>query len=152
MLYFGYGSNMPKARIERRLGPCPRLGAAFLTGYTLRFHKRGRDGSGKCDAFRTGDEGDRVWGALYRLTDAQISRLDGFERGYDRVAVEVVLGETLVESDLYVAKSEMVDSGLEPYDWYKDLVHTGAIELALPAGYIEAIAAMPSVPNRRRGG
>ena len=28
---------------------------AVLTGYSLRFHKRSDDGSGKCDAFLTGD-------------------------------------------------------------------------------------------------
>ena len=60
MLHFGYGSNMYKARIECRLGPCDWLGAASLTGFVLRFHKRGRDGSGKCDALRTGDPADRL--------------------------------------------------------------------------------------------
>ena len=76
MLYFGYGSNMPKARIEKRLGPVERLGAASLTGYTLRFHKRSKDGSGKCDALRTDNRDDRLWGALDRLSDEQVAKLE----------------------------------------------------------------------------
>ena len=36
MLYFGYGSNLLAARVERRLGYCERLGAASLAGYALK--------------------------------------------------------------------------------------------------------------------
>ena len=88
MLYFGYGSNLLAARIERRLGPCEWLGAASFAGHALRFHKRGGDGSGKCDAFRTGDPGDRLWGGLFRLDDRQLAELDRIEGpGYERRTV-----------------------------------------------------------------
>ena len=40
MLCFSYGSNMLKSRLSDRLGPFKRLGAAYLTGYTLRFNKK----------------------------------------------------------------------------------------------------------------
>ncbi len=70
MLRLGYGSNLLAARIERRLG------AASVAGCALRFHKRGSDGFGKCDAFRIGDPRDRLWGALFRPDDRQLAALD----------------------------------------------------------------------------
>ena len=80
MLYFAYGSNMPKALIEERVGPCKRIGVAYITGYALRFHKESQvDHTGKCDAYCTGDPTDRVWGAIYRLTQDQIAEMDELE-------------------------------------------------------------------------
>ena len=146
MLCFGYGSNMPKARIDQCLDPVERLGAAFLTGYTLRFHKRSRDGSGKCDAFRTDSPDNRVWGALDRLSDNQFADLDRFEGpGYDRITVLVAHSNQTVDAALYVAKPETVSPGLPPFVWYKELVLMGARELGLPIGYIEAIEAVHAV-------
>ena len=148
MLYFGYGSNLLAARIERRLGPCEWLGAASFAGHALRFHKRGGDGSGKCDAFRTGDPGDRLWGALFGLDDRQLAELDRIEGpGYERRTVEVVLGERMLEADLYVARPQAIDSGLSPFDWYKELVLSGARENGLSRDYLDAIEAVPSVAD-----
>ena len=153
MLYFGYGSNMLAARIEGRLGRCGRLGAASLPGYALRFHKRGGDGSGKCDAVRTGNPADRVWGALLRLTREQLEELDRIEGpGYERVMVEVIAPGGSLEADLYVAKPEEVESGFPPFGWYREIVLAGARELDLPRDYVDAIEAVRPVadPNAER--
>ena len=93
MLYFAYGSNMPKALIEERVGPCKRIGVAYITGYALRFHKESQvDHTGKCDAYCTGDPSDRVWGAIYRLTQDQIAEMDELEGpGYRRATVQTTL-------------------------------------------------------------
>ena len=148
MIYFGYGSNLLAARIERRLGPCERLGAASVAGYVLRFHKRGGDGSGKCDAFRTGKPGDRLWGALFRLGEGQLAALDRIEGpGYERRTVEVLLGERALEADLYAAKPEALAPGLPPFDWYKEIVLAGARENGLPRGCLDALEAVPSVAD-----
>lgn len=149
MLCFGYGSNMPKARIEGRVGPCERLGPAFLTGYTLRFHKLSKkDGSAKCDAFRTGNPDDRLWGVLDRLSDGQLVDLDRFEGpGYRRITAHVTLGKRTVDAALYVAKPDAVNPELHPFDWYKAWVLMGARELGLPVDYIESIEAVHAVPD-----
>ena len=153
MLYFGYGSNMLAARIEGRLGPCERVGAASLPGYTLRFHKRGGDGSGKCDAFRTGNPADQVWGALFGLAREQLDELDRIEGpGYERATVEVTAPEGSLKADLYVAKPDAVEPGLPPFGWYREMVLAGARELDLPRDYIDAIKAVrPAVdPSAER--
>ena len=151
MFYFGYGSNMPRARLEDRLGPFEHLGAAHLTGYTLRFHKESlKDHSGKCDAFHTGDPDDRLWGALDRLTDGQFARLDRIKgSGYRRVPVTVTFRGQAVEAALYVAKSETVNPDLRPLGWYKRHVLVGARELNLPRKHIDAIEAVPTISDPR---
>jgi hypothetical protein len=65
-LYFAYGSNMSSGRL--RPGAVP-AGAARLEGYRLRCNKRGRDGSGKAEA----------WGVLFWLPDPDWEALDRFE-------------------------------------------------------------------------
>ena len=149
LLYFGYGSNMPKAIIERRVGPCERIGVVYITGYTLRFHKQSAiDHSGKCDAYYTGEPTGRVWGALYRLSEDQIAAMDELEGpGYRRVAVKATIGERVVEAHLYMAKPEAVNPDLPPLDSYKECVLAGARELNLPREYIDAIEAVSSMPD-----
>ena len=147
MLYFGYGSNLPKARIEDRLGHCERLGPASLPGWRLAFHKRGTDGSGKCDASFTGLPRDRLWGALDRLSDAQMERLDRIELGYDRRAVEVSHEGRFANAMLYIARDDRIDPRLRPYHWYKDFVLAGARELGLPLDYIASIEEVTSIPD-----
>ena len=140
---------MLTARIEGRLGPCERVGAACLTGHVLRFHKLGGlDGTGKCDAFPSEDPGDWVWGALLRLSEVQLAKLDAIEGpGYRRVPVSVACDEQLMEATMYLAKREARDSALRPLDSYKKMVLAGARELDLPTDYIAAIAAVPSIPD-----
>ena len=50
LLYFAYGSNLHPERLRERVPSAESLGVARLEAHVLRFHKRGRDGSGKCDA------------------------------------------------------------------------------------------------------
>ena len=147
MLYFGYGSNMPRARIEARLGHVERLGAASLSGWRLAFHKWSADGSGKCDAVFTGNPADRLWGVLDRLTSEQMAKLDDIETGYDRTMVEASFEGGTGRATVYVAQESRIDSRLRPYHWYKELVLAGARELNLPSDYIASIEAVTSCPD-----
>lgn len=52
MRYFAYGSNLCVRRLRRRVPSARALGPARLDGWTLRWHKRGEDGSGKCSIAR----------------------------------------------------------------------------------------------------
>lgn len=54
-----------------------------------------------------------------------------------------------MDATLYLAKPEARDAGLQPLDWYKNLVLAGARELCLPQGYIGAIEAVPTLPDLR---
>ena len=48
--YFAYGSNLHPQRFQERVPSGKFLALAALTRHTLLFHKRGQDGSSKCNA------------------------------------------------------------------------------------------------------
>lgn len=135
-------------RIEQRLGNCESIGIVSLDGYVLRFHKRGRDGSGKCDAFHTGDPQDALYGVVYALTEKQRDMLDEFEGpGYLCRDVSVRMHSQIITAYAYVARSEHVDADLRPFHWYKSIVLAGARAHALPSKYIERIESVDSMPD-----
>ena len=140
--YLAYGSNMLPRRIELRLGRCRAVGMASLWRYALRFHKRGRDGSGKCDAYLTGRSSDTLYGVVYSLSAAQREMLDEFEGpGYESREVRVQTRSGALSAYAYVAKPAHVDGDLLPFGWYKSIVEAGARTHNLPAHYIESISA-----------
>jgi gamma-glutamylcyclotransferase len=151
--YLAYGSNMLPRRIELRLGDCETIGTASLGGYSLRFHKRGGDGSGKCDAFHTGDQADTLYGVIYSLSNYQREKLDEFEGpGYVSRNVSVRTRSGILMAYTYVAKEQHVEQGLQPFSWYKSIVVAGARVHGLPAPYIERLATTGarSDPNLER--
>jgi hypothetical protein len=78
MKYFAYGSNMCSGRLRARV-TCSFITTAKLVGYQLRFHKVSRDGSSKCDAFRTDHQNDAIWGVVFDIPDAEKAALDGMK-------------------------------------------------------------------------
>ncbi|MFM1891719.1 MAG: hypothetical protein RLZ44_796, partial [Pseudomonadota bacterium] len=87
LLYLAYGSNLLPARLQARVPSARVRGTACLPSWQLRFHKRGRDGSAKCDLVRTGDPSHRVHAAIYVLAARDLPALDQAEdlgRSYHR--------------------------------------------------------------------
>ncbi len=135
-------------RIELRLGRCEAIGTASLRGYALRFHKRGGDGSGKCDAFHTGNPANTLYGVVYSLSQAQRDMLDEFEGpGYASRDVSVRMQSGMLTAYAYVARAGHVDTDLRPFAWYKSIVVAGAQAHGLPAHYLETLAAVYASPD-----
>ena len=144
LLYFAYGSNLHPARLAPRIGHHALVAAASLWCHDLRFHKLGMDGSGKCDAYRTGDPQDCVLGAIYRISPSDLPRLDRYEgcgQGYDRHVIEVAGAEHCHTVVTYLAAGDSIRSDLVPYDWYKEYVLLGAAFHRFPRDYVAAIEA-----------
>lgn len=139
--YFAYGSNMSTARLRERIPSARPLGTATLAGYVLRFHKRSRDKSGKCNAFATVD-GQSVVGVLFSFDPAERTKLDvaeGLGNGYEHATVTVINDQGRRRKVLtYLASPEVIDDSLMPYSWYKDFVLAGCAEHGLPADYVAA--------------
>lgn len=156
-LYFAYGSNLHPARMAARTPSCECLGRGYLPGHTLRFHKRSRIGddlSGKCDAFATGDHGDVVHGAVYRISIRDQTGLDQAEgegRGYDRVTRSIVFGTSAIETHTYVAHDAWIDAALRPFDWYLALVSSGARIHGLPRPYQKMLRSVEVWADPDRG-
>jgi len=140
--YFAYGSNMSLARLRARTPSAMRLGLCQLPGHDLRFHKIGRDGSGKCDAYATGDPGHCVAGALYTLDAGEQAALDAVEGpGYARKQVLVIDAQGR-EVSAFTYCAIAIDTALKPYSWYLNHVLVGARELPVPAAYLARLAAI----------
>lgn len=141
---FSYGSNLSVARIEERVGPVVVVTTGRLGGHSLRFHKAGRDGSGKADAFATDHARDAVYGVIYEMNAAAKRKLDRFEGlGVDYVEKEVLIATAAgdLPAAVYCAHPSRIDPLLSPFDWYLRLVIDGARRHRLPPLYVARIAA-----------
>lgn len=151
--YFAYGSNMATGRLRTRAPSARPLGTARLPRHALRWHKRGRDGSGKCDiaAARAAAADAVVWGVLFDIECADKPRLDAAEGlgvGYDERTVEVLAEFGPCQAFTYQGRQSHIDAGLRPKPWYKRYVVIGAREHGLPAAYQEALAAVRTTADR----
>ena len=140
--YFAYGSNMSSRRLRQRTPSAKALGIGRLPGHMLRWHKLGRDGSGKCDIAESGEQADGVWGVLYRIALAEkplLDRIEGLGIGYDEEEVRVETSDGSRAALTYRAKPDRIDAQLRPLAGYKRYVLLGAREHGLPAAYVSAI-------------
>jgi len=149
MRYFAYGSNLSTPRLRTRTPSARVLGVAVLVGHRLEFHKSGRDGSAKCDAFETGEPRDRVIGVVFDIEDAEKPGLDRAEdlgRGYGekRVTVTSMEGGSM---QVLAYCATRIDASLRPFHWYKEHVLRGAREHGLPEEYIARISAIESIDD-----
>ena len=78
--YVAYGSNLLTERLTAmgRVPSAKFIEKLKITGWKLRFNKKSKDGSGKCNIVK-GSETDYVWGAVYELNKNEKTKLDGAE-------------------------------------------------------------------------
>jgi len=148
--YFAYGSNLHPPRLRARTPSCQVLSVAMLPGYALHFHKRGRDGSGKCNILYTGKAADCVYGVVYQLLAAHKSRLDraeGLGQGYRLRRLRVLAATREYHAFCYQAEPAYIDDTLQPFAWYQDLVLTGARYHRLPFAYRGRLARITAIPD-----
>ncbi|MFG0254484.1 MAG: gamma-glutamylcyclotransferase family protein [Rhodopirellula sp. JB053] len=145
--HFAYGSNMSTSRLRKRCPSAVALARGFVVGRRLCFHKIGKDGTAKADAFWTGDQRDVLHGVIYRChvrDRAKLDRCESIGIGYDAAPVEVITPDAEVAQSmfLYEALPSMIDDSLRPAAWYVAHVLRGAEEHALPAAYQTALKQM----------
>ena len=149
-LYFAYGSNMSTARLTARTPSARVVGRGRLLAHALRWHKLGRDGSGKCDVVFAGKGSTAVvWGVLYRIDCAEkadLDRIEGLGVGYDEHEVVVATQVGEIGARTYRARPGAVDPALRPQRWYKAHVLDGAREHGLPAAYVAMIEGVETAP------
>lgn len=154
--YFAYGSNLHPVRLTERVPSASLVGAIELARHRLRFHKKGRDGSGKCNLSRTESTVNSVHGALYELNPAHKSLLDRYEgrgAGYADERIDLQHRGREYTCFTYLAQRSHVADNLRPFHWYKQLVVLGAKYLEFPEAYvssIESVASMQDPDHARR--
>lgn len=140
---------MSVPRIRRRVSSASAVSTARLHGHRLKFHKRGRDGSAKCDIEHTRNRTDIVHGVVYQILARDKITLDSYEglgNGYEEKRVSIILPDNkILEAVAYYATT--IDTALQPYHWYKEHVLRGAREHRLPEEYIETIESITSIAD-----
>lgn len=151
LTYFAYGSNMHPHRMVERVSSAEALGIGRLEKYALCFHKRSwKDGSGKCNAFYTGNSHDEVIGVVYRMLCSDKPVLDSYEgagKGYkvNNISVLHDNGERRVFA--YIAEDTHIDDRLLPFSWYKQYVVNGAEHHGLPESYIHSLKSIQAIDD-----
>lgn len=151
MLYLAYGSNLHPLRLSERAPSASLLGTAILPGWTLHFHKRGQDGSAKCNIVRAGPT-ESVYGAVFEIDRTDLQALDtaeGLGNGYEHHHLELAgYGRALT----YMASESHIDQSLSPYQWYKEYVLLGCEYHEMHERYVAGIRTLPHCddPNRER--
>ncbi len=92
-----------------------------------------------------------VEGVLFDVPQSWVCCLDRAEgegTDYDRGVVWVAISNAqLLPAETYIVKEAKIDQGAKPYDWYLDLVITGAVMHELPQTYIEALRKVQTCPD-----
>ncbi|WP_448097653.1 gamma-glutamylcyclotransferase family protein [Luteibacter yeojuensis] len=144
--YLAYGSNLHPLRLKQRAPSATPLAVVRLSGQRLTFHKRSKDGSGKCNL--TPGDGCMAYGVLYEMTSGDMNALDAAEGpGYLGQLMGVTVDSQIYTPTIYVARSTSIDESLAPYSWYRDLVVYGARYFGFPSSYISALQGVPSVSD-----
>lgn len=135
--YAAYGSNLHPERLRARTPSAALKGTGMLEGFGLRFHKRGRDRSGKCNIL---ESGEGVYVAIYELSvedKSELDQIEGVGNGYRSDVIDVAgFGECFV----YHAEETHIDDELLPFDWYHEMVLLGCAAHAFPKTYVDRIA------------
>ncbi|MFT5728399.1 MAG: gamma-glutamylcyclotransferase [Desulforhopalus sp.] len=150
--YFAYGSNMSKERLQKRVPSAKVIGVFSLSRYELRFHKIGKDGSAKGDAFFTGKVSDVVVGVLYSIDCSEklwLDEAEGLGNGYEEKEVTLIneKGQATVGL-LYYATN--INSALRPFSWYVHHILKGAENAKLPKRYVQQISSVQTIEDADR--
>lgn len=126
--YFAYGSNMNPARMRERVGDWHARMPGRLPGFRLAFDKRAAHPEGAGFANIAPEAGGVVEGVLYRLDEAALEKLDGYEGypgHYGREEMEVRCDDGVVRAWVYVAMPARTEEGLRPTREYLEHLLAG---------------------------
>ncbi|MDH3615165.1 MAG: gamma-glutamylcyclotransferase [Gammaproteobacteria bacterium] len=116
------------------------MATGFVLDWSLHFHKRGKDGSGKCNIF---PDGDGIHVAVYDISAADklvLDKIEGLGSGYSETLLSVPdIGDCVS----YIAEESYVEDSSITYDWYKELVLLGASAHGFPDDYLNRIRSLP---------
>ena len=142
LTYFGYGSNMLTVKLKSRCCSVKILGVYWTKDYTLKFHKRSTDGSGKGNMAPVNGETDELYGIVFTINkddEVKLDAAEGLGYGYKKKSIKVTsekTNESLMALTYYAAETH-IDDNLKPYRWYKTQTLVGAKEHGLPPHYIK---------------
>lgn len=141
--YFAYGSNLNLDQMEKRCPQSRFIAVAYYPNHVLSFTKQSvskKWGKGSWLADMIFSPDDIVWGAVYEISESDLTSLDKSEgikldRGYLRqeIVVYTQKGEKIVVWSYFVKKK--TGTGL-PSEKYLSVILSGAKFHSLPEDYL----------------
>ena len=144
MRYAAYGSNLHPLRLAKRVPSARFVAATAIPGWSLEFHKRGRDGSGKCNIVAAEQS---VLFALFDIDTNERPILDATEGlilGYEEMTIDA--GD-FGRCFCYVASATHIDDKLKPFSWYRELVIAGLEHHQAPTEYLQRVRSIEHIPD-----
>jgi hypothetical protein len=129
-------------RLSKRVPSAKFITFITVPGWSLKFHKRSSDGSGKCNI--VGAE-QSVFFALFDIDASDkptLDRVEGLNYGYEEIAIET---ENFGRCFCYIASSTHIDENLQPYSWYKELVIVGLEYHQASPEYLERVQSIEHI-------
>lgn len=83
------------------------------------------------------------------MNDSDIEQLDRIEKGYQRIKIQVCQPDGKMIEAVTYQSTQLTDDPVA-YDWYKDLLITGAREHHLPQDYIAYLEQLPAKPDKTK--
>ena len=142
--YAAYGSNLHPQRLAKRISSTRLIGTSFIPDWSLHFHKKSNDKSGKCNIV---SGGDGIHVAVFDISVEDKLKLDdieGLSTGYSKLTLRV---PGFGDCASYIADESHIDDSLAPYDWYKELVLIGARLHGFPHEYVDIIDSISACPD-----
>lgn len=155
MIYFAYGSNLDRGQMAERCPTSPFVEVARLDDHRLTFPRRSP--IRKCAVASVEPcPGETVWGALYRMTEADVTRLDRREGYYpDNAAAEhrylrVTMAVRLLDGQAFAAMTYIAmptpDPGLPSAEYLAHLID-GATLCRFPEDYLTMLRPLPTTAS-----
>lgn len=119
---FSYGSNSTPQLRGRVLNNQLVSQPAYLNDWTRVFCNRGLWGDGGVASLAP-CENARTYGSIARLSDHELKRLDGYEKGYTLTPVEVFSGSPAVPTTAYVYLADDPEYQQDPAEPYLTAIH-----------------------------
>ena len=139
--YFAYGSNLDLHQMKRRCPSSKLISKGSLSGYRLTFNTFSSGwGGGVADVIQ--DQGSKVWGLVFELSDTDLERLDGYEGYhkdwtslYERWQAIIETPNGLV-SDVWVYTVVEKQKFVKPTIEYLQIIKDAAVKWNFPKAYL----------------
>lgn len=148
-IYFAYGSNMHPEQIAERCGSPEVVGIARLKDHRLAFFGHSPTWDGAEEAV-VPQEGEEVWGVLYRLSFAEADQLDAWQGvradgcgPYFLFPVFAVDDGGVSHVSLLYKKDSCGTAGL-PSQEQRAFIVAGARAQGLPEAYVDRLLSLPA--------
>ena len=139
--YFAYGSNLDLPQMKRRCPSSKLISKGSLSGYRLTFNRFSSGwGGGVADVIQ--DQGSKVWGLVFELSDTDLERLDRYEGYhkdwtslYERWQAIIETPNGLV-SDVWVYTVVEKQKFVKPTIEYLQIIKDAAVKWNFPKAFL----------------